>query len=106
MYIIEQSVGFCGHDNLYKNLRQIDVQYLIPKRQNVLRLIRAFRIAFWDFKLVHSLGSMHRILFPEDTELVKQTHDSRADVEMTYKHQRMLLRVLCCYAEHLSTLDS
>jgi len=28
---------------------------------------------------------MHRILFPEDTELVKQTHDSRADVEMTYK---------------------
>jgi hypothetical protein len=46
MYIIEQSVGFCDHDNLYKNLLQIGKQYLIPKGQNVLRSIRAFRIAF------------------------------------------------------------
>lgn len=85
MFMIEQSLAFCDHDNLYKNLRRIGKEYLVPRCQNVLRLIRAFRIALRDFKLNRGLGSMHHILFPQDTELIRHAHNSRTDVEMTYK---------------------
>ena len=85
IFMIEQSIAFCNHDNLYKNLRRIGKQYLVPRRQNVLRLIKAFRIALQDFKINRGLGSMHHILFPQDTELIRYAHTSRADVEMTYK---------------------
>ena len=54
-YSMEQSHAFCDHDNLYLNLREIEVHHRIPKRKHVLRSIPAMKLAFPQFKLNHSL---------------------------------------------------
>ena len=40
----EHSSGFCDHDSLFLNLKEINKEPLVPKRQHVLRLVKAFRM--------------------------------------------------------------
>jgi len=91
-YMIEQSIHFCDHDNLYYNFKEIDKQYLIPKRQHVLRLLRAFQITFWNFKMSFGLSDMHRLFFPEDRALIDDAHDAGSDETMTYKQAGVFFR--------------
>ena len=85
-------MNFCDHDNLYYNLQEIDKQHLIPKRQHVLRLLRGFQMAFWNFKMSFKLSHMHRLLFPEDRALTDKAHDAGADETMTYKQAGAFFR--------------
>lgn len=82
---MEQSLGFCDHDNLYGNLQEIGRHHLVPQRKNVLRLILAMRLAFKGFGLDHSLSMMHYLLCPEDQNLIDNAHTEDADEEMLYK---------------------
>ena len=91
-YMIEQSIHSWDHDNLYYNLKEIDKQYLIPKRQHVLRLLRAFRITFWNFKISFGLSHMHQLFFPEDRALIDNAHDAGTDETMTYKQAGVSFR--------------
>lgn len=83
-YSMEQSHAFCDHDNLYRNLREIGMHHLVPKRKHVLRLIPTMKLAFPQFKLNHSLSYMHRLLCPDDRNLIARAHTEDADEEMLY----------------------
>ena len=91
-YMIEQRIHSCDHDNLYYNLKENDKQYIIPKRQHVLRLLRAFQITFWNFKISFGLSYMHQLFFPEDRALIDNAHDAGADETMTYKQAGVFFR--------------
>jgi hypothetical protein len=87
-YAIEQSINFFDRDILFNNFQAMGKGYLIPKREHVFRLPKAWRLAFWNFKISHGLSSMHRMLHPEQKSLIQNAHDSRCDVEMTYTQAR------------------
>jgi hypothetical protein len=91
-HMIEQSIHFCDYDNLYYNLKKIDKQYLIPKRQQVLRLLRAFHITFWNFRMFFKLSYMHQLFFLEDRALIDNAHDAGADETITYKQAGVFFR--------------
>ncbi len=91
-YSMEQSSGFYDHDGWYGNLEEIGMQRLIPKRTHVLRLIPAMRLAFSDFKLNHSLSFMHRLLCPEDRDLIARAHEEDADVRMLIKQAKIYFK--------------
>lgn len=87
-----QSPGFYDHDTWYGNLKEIGMQRLIPKRTHVLRLIPAMRLVFSDFKLNHSLSFMHRLLCPEDRDLIARAHEEGADVKMLIKQAKLYFK--------------
>lgn len=68
------------------------MQRLIPKRTHMLRLIPAMRLAFSDFKLYHNLSFMHRLLCPEDRDLIARAHEEDADVRMLIKQAKIYFK--------------
>jgi hypothetical protein len=83
MYTIEQSINFYDRDTLFQNFQVIGKEHLILKRQHVFRFIKAWQMAFWNFKISYCISYMHQVLHPEQKSLIHNTYNSRRDVEMT-----------------------
>lgn len=85
VYMIVWSSSFCDWTILYKSLKQIRGEGLMPPRTNVLRVNKALKTALREFKLYYSLSDIYRLLLPDDRELPLLAHTAGPDVLMTQK---------------------
>jgi hypothetical protein len=51
-YVIEQSTSFFDRNALFNNFNLIGKGHLIPGPERVLRLVKAWRMALWNFKIL------------------------------------------------------
>jgi hypothetical protein len=66
--MVEWSTSFCDYRYLFKALRAIGRETMMPKR-HVFRLNIAWRLALSSFKLFLRLSDLYRMLFPDDISL-------------------------------------
>jgi hypothetical protein len=82
--IVEWSTSFCDYRYLFKALRAIGRETMMPPKRHVFRLNIAWRLALSSFKLFLRLSDLYRMLFPDDISLADQAHRAEPDVRMMY----------------------
>jgi hypothetical protein len=84
-FLVEWSTNFCDYRHLFKALKSVGKEKIMPPVQNVFRPPFAWRLALQDFKISMRLSDIYRLLCHDNDTLSELAHRAEPDVRMMYK---------------------